>query len=1227
MSKRALSEAVSPDAERFESGLEALQSNPDFRGPVEPLGDRDGDDDRDPERATDHAALVYESRAEQFAAAIPFVRRGLERNERCLYVAHETTREEVVAAMRAGGIDVDAALESGRLSIRDADETFRRNGRFDADETIAYLEDAVDAATAEYEALRVTGEMSGALRNEGDAEELAAFEAAASALFDGVDARALCQYDRTQVPADVVRDVIDAHPLLVHDGRVSRNVYYTPPAAESGSEPASREVDRLLGSLREQTDAKAELRRRERFLRDSYRITADPALEFETKLERLLELGRERFGVELGGMAAVDRDADRIAVEHVSGDHESYEPGLEFPLSETFCGAAVETGDVLGIVDPAADGYDDRRVCSEHGFETYLGTVLEIEGDRDRMVFFMSGASRDRPFSTADRTFIDLIGQWLTYELEHRQRERELRERTHHLRALVETTPECIKTVAADGTLLQMNSAGLEMVEADAESDVVGECVYDLIAPEDRRRFREFNERICEGDGEGGDDGGSLEFDIVGLGGTRRHMETHAAPLRRPDGTTAQVALTRDVTERVEREAELRQTKTRFETVFEQSDDGIFIVDPEADELVDANPAACELTGYSRDELRSSRPSERHVDEREQFRAFLDAVRENGSAWTEDLHVHTKDGRDVPVEVSASATTLDDRSLVLGNVRPIEARKTHERYQRELHEIIADSGASFETKIEGLLELGSDRFGLEIGYFTRTDDHDTFDIVRAVGDHERIRSGVTDSLCDTYCEKLLASPGTIAVTDAAEVGWTDDPAYERFGLDAYFATTVHVGGEEYGTLCFGADRPRDRPYTDAERTFLDLMGQWVEYELERQRRERFLRENSRITSDPSLAFEAKLERLLDLGREWMGLDAAGLTHLPSCEDEFRNEYTVGYGGEAADGFRTDPGDGCYCRAAIAADEPVGMADVRGTDWEDDEIHREHGLTCYLGTKVTNGTAPYGTLWVGSAEPRDREFTETERTFLELMGQWVSYEIEREHRERALEASNERLEQFAYAASHDLQEPLRMVTSYLQLLENRYADAFDADGEEFLAFAVDGADRMREMIDGLLEYSRIETRGDPFEPVDLDRALEDVLADLQLQIDEADAEISVGDLPRVAGDASQLRQVFQNLLENAITYSESSPRVRIDAKRRREEWVISVSDDGIGIDPEDQDRIFTVFDRLHSREAYDGTGLGLALCQRIVERHGGDIWVESEPGEGSTFSVSLPVDEA
>ncbi|MDG5821521.1 ATP-binding protein [Natronococcus sp. A-GB7] len=248
----------------------------------------------------------------------------------------------------------------------------------------------------------------------------------------------------------------------------------------------------------------------------------------------------------------------------------------------------------------------------------------------------------------------------------------------------------------------------------------------------------------------------------------------------------------------------------------------------------------------------------------------------------------------------------------------------------------------------------------------------------------------------------------------------------------------------------------------------------------------------------------------------------------------------------------------------------------------------------------------------------------------------AFELERQNRKlkqiqdqleesnKRLEKSNKRLEQFAYAASHDLQEPLRMVSSYLQLIERRYSDEFDEDGREFLEYAISGSERMSSMIEGLLKYSRVDTRGKPLEPVDLDTVLSESLQDLELQIEESNATIEAVALPRVKGDANQLHQLFQNLISNGIEYSGNEPpQIDISAERNGEEWIISVHDRGIGIDSDAQDQIFEVFQRLHSHEEHVGSGIGLALCRRIVERHGGKIWVESEPGEGSTFVFTLP----
>ena len=222
-------------------------------------------------------------------------------------------------------------------------------------------------------------------------------------------------------------------------------------------------------------------------------------------------------------------------------------------------------------------------------------------------------------------------------------------------------------------------------------------------------------------------------------------------------------------------------------------------------------------------------------------------------------------------------------------------------------------------------------------------------------------------------------------------------------------------------------------------------------------------------------------------------------------------------------------------------------------------------------------------------------------------------------------SNSDLEQFAYAASHDLQEPLRTITAYIGLLRDRYADTLDETALEFMSYAVDGAHRMRSLIDDLLEYSRVDIQGKPLEPVNCNGVVESALGNLTEAIQEVNAQVECSPLPIVNGDEGQLARLFQNLVGNALKFrQERKPRIRIWAELNSDEWVFSVQDNGIGIAPEYQARIFGMFTRLHSQSQYSGTGIGLALCSKIAQRHGGRIWVESEVGHGSTFRFNVPV---
>lgn len=224
----------------------------------------------------------------------------------------------------------------------------------------------------------------------------------------------------------------------------------------------------------------------------------------------------------------------------------------------------------------------------------------------------------------------------------------------------------------------------------------------------------------------------------------------------------------------------------------------------------------------------------------------------------------------------------------------------------------------------------------------------------------------------------------------------------------------------------------------------------------------------------------------------------------------------------------------------------------------------------------------------------------------------------------LERSNRELEQFAYVASHDLQEPLRMVSSYTQLLADRYENHLDEKAKKFINYAVDGAIRMQQLIHDLLLFSRVTTRGAVFESADSHAALGMAIANLGEAIRESGALVTSDDLPQVIADQTQLVQVFQNLISNAMKFrGREQPRIHVTAKEEDRHWLFSVKDNGIGIDSRYKDKVFVIFQRLHTREEYPGTGIGLALCQRIIERHGGKIWFDSRPGQGSTFYFTFP----
>lgn len=290
-------------------------------------------------------------------------------------------------------------------------------------------------------------------------------------------------------------------------------------------------------------------------------------------------------------------------------------------------------------------------------------------------------------------------------------------------------------------------------------------------------------------------------------------------------------------------------------------------------------------------------------------------------------------------------------------------------------------------------------------------------------------------------------------------------------------------------------------------------------------------------------------------------------------------------------------------------------------------HQMRGGKLAARSGVEHGPGEIGELaqsFDEMAAALEQRIAELQRAETDLKS--LNDDLERRVIDRTLELkrSNEDLEQFAYVASHDLQEPLRMITNYLQLLRQRYKEQLDTNAHDFIGFALDGSKRMHQLIHDLLAYSRVGTHGKDLTITEADQALDDALANLTVAIEESKVKITRDVLPPVQGDEVQLTQLFQNLVGNAIKFrGETPPEVHIGVTRKNGDWEFTVRDNGIGIAEQDFQRIFVIFQRLHSREKYPGTGIGLAVCKKIIERHGGRIWVDSKPGRGTAFYFTIP----
>ncbi len=546
--------------------------------------------------------------------------------------------------------------------------------------------------------------------------------------------------------------------------------------------------------------------------------------------------------------------------------------------------------------------------------------------------------------------------------------------------------------------------------------------------------------------------------------------------------------------------------------------------------------------------------------------------------------------------------TVDQRTAELKD----RSRLLQRQYEslRRLNGIAATEHMSCPERLGAALVLATSHFGLTIGIFSRIDGQ-RYTVEHHIAPADSgLRDGDVFDLHSTYCAITVQSADVVAIPRMTRSPHAAHPCFRAFGLECYIGAPVMVRGSVYGTINFSSLAPYGRDFDEGDLEFIRLLARWSGAQLERRLADRDLR----LARDAAELARARSDLLLSSAGEGIcGVDAVGLI-------TFINPAALRMLGAAE-------------RDAVGRSLHALTRHVRG-----DNGGPIAAADCAVSQTLADGAPRHaaGELYHhrdGTAFPVDftvTAMTEGDRVAGAVV---VFHDITiRKGLEEELRRSNRDLEQFAYVASHDLRQPLRMVNSYLTLIERRLTSLLDADTRQFIDFARDGARRMDGMIRDLLDYARVGRDGGEAEAIDLAEAVADALRNLQVAIAETNAEVTVTPgLPVISGNRSELVRLFQNLIGNALAYRAPDRPIRVTVSVRREagDWVVSVRDNGVGIPDDQLERIFLVFQRLHGREHSEGSGIGLAVCRRIVEHHGGRIWVQSVEGEGSAFQFTLP----
>jgi PAS domain S-box-containing protein len=743
--------------------------------------------------------------------------------------------------------------------------------------------------------------------------------------------------------------------------------------------------------------------------------------------------------------------------------------------------------------------------------------------------------------------------------------EEALRESEAKFRDLFDDAPVPYHELDMDGLMRRVNRAECALLGYEA-AEMLGRPAWEFVAGADQKTSREAIRRKLSGE----QPLAPYQRCYLRRDGGELWAEVHETLVRNATGLTTGIRTALlDITVRKRAEDALCESEERLRGITDSAPDAILMMDPQGT-ITFWNPAAESVFGYKSDEAigrdlhRILAPERYHEAYRTAFAGFLRTGLGNVVGKTRELAALRKDGREVAVELSLSAVCLHGEWHAVGIVRDITSRKQAEEALRAKERVLSES--------QSIAHVGSWSWELPMNTTLCAWTPETYRVF-----------GVSP---DTFIPTIEGLHSAI------------DPD-DRAAMQAWMAA------------CLAGDEPPDLEFRIASR------DEGVRYVLARGHLERDAQNQpirmTGIAQDITERKRAEAALAEEVLRRRAVFEQAR-DGIVICD---RNAKVY----EANQSF-----------ADMLGYSPEEMLQLEIWDW-DGEFTREQILEMLRDAKAlppvfeTRHKRKDGSLFDVEISSISLEFGG--HVFYHSLIRDISARKRMEESVRAnserLARSNEELERFAYVASHDLQEPLRMVASFTQLLSKRYSGQLDETADRYINFAVDGAKRMQQLISDLLAYSRVNSKDLELRQTDCEAVVAAAMLNLQVVIEESGASVECDPLPELWVDQGQFTQLFQNLLANAIKFrrKDECPRIHISAVESGAEWTISVKDNGIGIDARHAERIFQMFQRLHSRAEYPGTGIGLAVCKKVIERHGGELWVESEPGAGSTFRFTIP----